>query len=75
MRKSSTQTLLFVLAAYLSVAIGKGFAMLIISGGLFKGMAMYMLVDLFNIVMVALVILFLRKRDGLLRDMEKYFEE
>jgi|GEM_PF-4441254 len=74
-KDSGTKTLIFVLAAYASVAIGKGFAMLILAGGLFNGMAIYVLADLFNIVMVSLVLLFLRKRDGLLSDMETYFEE
>lgn len=75
LKASGAKTLLFVLCAYAAVAVGKGFAMLILAGGMLKGIATYVLVDLFNIIMVSIALLLLRTRDGLLSDMETYFKE
>ncbi len=67
-------TVLYVLVCYLSIAIGKGFGLLLLGERPIQGMALYLLAELFNIIMVFIVMLFLRKRDGLMRDMPTYLQ-
>lgn len=75
LNESKFRLLIYVILSYLSVAIGKGFATLVIERVFFGSIAIYMIGQLFNILITFLIFLIIRRTDGLLVDMEMYFKE
>ena len=63
-----------IVLAYLSVTLGKAFGLLLIGEAFIKGGGIYFITQLFNILMTYIVVLLLRKREGLIVDMKKLFE-
>lgn len=64
-----------VLLCYFMIAIGKGCATLIISDSFKDGFISFLLIELFEMIMTILFVLFLKQRDGLFVDMYNYFEK
>lgn len=62
-----------VLIAFLALTLGKFFGLLILGEPFAAGGAMFFLTQLFNIVMTYIVLLLVRKREGLLVEMKQYF--
>lgn len=67
--------LIYVVGAYISVSIGKGLVTYSISGDFFKSTIYYLVGQLFNMVMVFLVFLLIKNKEGLLEDMSTYFNK
>jgi len=63
-----------VLLAFVALTIGKSFGLLILGESFLPGGAMFFLSQLFNIVITYVVLLIVRRKDGLLVNMYKYFE-
>lgn len=67
--------LIYVVGAYISVALGKGFVTYVISRDFLKSTTYYLVGQLFNMVMVFLVFLLIKNKEGLLEDMSTYFNK
>lgn len=63
---------LFTVTAYLSVSIGKGVGIFILTGVFGKSAAYYFLTQLFNMTMVFLILIIIKHRNGLLVNMNTY---
>lgn len=64
--------LIYVIITYMSVAIGKGFITFVFAGNFLKSAIYYIISQLFNMVMVFLVLLLVKNKEGLLDDMYAY---
>ena len=64
----------YIFLTYLTVTFGKSFGLLILGQQFITGGVLYFVSQLFNIVISFVVVLLLRRREGLLVDMKKYFE-
>jgi hypothetical protein len=74
-RQNPFLMILFSISAYCSVAFGKGVGTLILTGVFFKGIAFYLIAELFNIIMVTALLVVLSKCEGLMSNMNEYFLE
>ncbi|WP_461207104.1 hypothetical protein [Clostridium sp. DL1XJH146] len=72
---NSIKVIVLTLVAYISVAIGKGFGTFILTGEFIRGSVFYLLAEMFNIIIVSLLLIFLRKKEGLLTDMNTFFSQ
>lgn len=66
--------LLMIIGTYLTVALGKGLVVMVLGDALINGAVQYLLTNIFGIVMTYIVMVLIRKRQGLLTDMKNYFE-
>lgn len=73
LRSNNFYILLYVLIAYISVGIGKGITLFLMSGVFLESVFYYLMGQLFNMIMVFIILLLLKEKDGLLEDMEEYF--
>jgi len=66
--------LLMIIGTHLAIALSKGLAVMVLGEPLLNGVILYLLANIFNIVMTYVVMVLIRKRQGLLIDMKNYFE-
>lgn len=67
--------LLYSLIAHLSVAVGKGITMYILTGDFIDGFILFNITQIFSIVIVSIALLVIKEKDGLLVDMKKQLIE
>jgi hypothetical protein len=65
---------IYVTIAFIIVAVSKGFIVFILGDSFLGSSIMYFLSQLFNLFMTYIVLVLIKKRQGLLTDMTLYFE-
>jgi hypothetical protein len=71
----STRLLAFTLLGYLGIGLGKGIVGILLGYSFLNFFTNYLLINLFNLIIVFIVLLLLSRKGDLMLDMEKFIRE